>query len=53
MVYDVSCSNGIQSFWYYFAHGVAIGIIYPIICFLDKEGWNSWRKIKDLFKKSK
>lgn len=42
-----------RSVLFYVVQGVLSMIMYSIVIYLDEKGWNSWKKIGNLFKKNK
>ena len=50
---DVCFFDGLGSFWGYFIQTLGFFILYPIAVHLDEKGWNSWKKVGNLFKRKK
>lgn len=42
-----------QSFLEYAIQAVCFGIMYGLFDYLDDKGWNSWKKVGNLFKRKK
>ena len=41
----------VNSFRDYAVQAVIFGVLFGLFSYLDDKGWNSWKKIGDLFKK--
>lgn len=50
---DVCFFDGLGPFWGYFIQTLGFFILYPIAVHLDEKGWNSWKKVGNLFKRKK
>ena len=45
--------GNMHSFLEYAVQAVIFGILFGLFGFLDDKGWNSWKKVGDLFKRRK
>ena len=43
----------VHSFFEYVVQAVIFGILFGLFSYLDDKGWNSWKKVADLFKRKK
>ena len=43
----------LHSFREYAVQSVIFGVLFGLFVHLDEKGWNSWKKVGDLFKKKK
>jgi len=42
-----------HSFREYAVQAVVFGVLFGLLVFLDDKGWNSWKKVRDLFMRKK
>ena len=45
--------GNMHSFREYAVQAVISGVLFGLFYFLDDKGWNSWKKVVDLFKRKK
>ena len=45
--------RNMHSFREYAVQAVIFGALFGLFSFLDDKGWNSWKKVEDLFKRKK
>lgn len=45
--------GNLHSFREYTVQAVIFGVLFGLFGFLDNKGWNSWKKVGDLFKRKK
>ena len=52
LLLDIVFGN-MHSFREYAIQAICFGVLFGLFSFLDDKGWNSWKKVADLFKRKK